>query len=74
MKPSGIKDWIRTETGKPSLKNESILITKTTSGGIRIVLLDGQCCRPSLEIHKELKDITEEDIRKEKSRLLHQHA
>ena len=72
---SGIlKDWIRTETGKPGLSDEAILITKTTSGGIRIVLLDGQCCRPSLEIQKELKDITLEDIRKEKNKLLHQHA
>lgn len=69
-----LKDWIRSETGKSGLSDEAILITKTAGGGIRIVLLDGQCCRPSLEIHKELKDITEEDIRKEKSKLLHQHA
>lgn len=72
---SGIlKDWIRTETGKPGLSDEAILITKTATGGIRIVLLDGQCCRPSLEIQKELKDITLEDIRKEKNKLQHQHA
>jgi hypothetical protein len=69
-----LKDWIRTETGKPDLSDEAILITKTTSGGIRIVLLDGQCCRPSVEIQKELKDITLEDIRKEKNKLQHQHA
>jgi hypothetical protein len=69
-----LKDWIRTETGKPDLSDEAILITKSTSGGIRIVLLDGQCCRPSVEIQKELKDITLEDIRKEKNKLQHQHA
>lgn len=69
-----LKDWIRTETGKPDLSDEAILITKSTSGGIRIVLLDGQCCRPSLEIQKELKDITLDDIRKEKNKLQHQHA
>ena len=69
----GIKDWIRNETGKPGLSDDAILISRLPGGGTRIVLLDGACCRPSLEISKAPQDISAEDIRSRRAHLLHQH-
>jgi hypothetical protein len=71
---NGIKDWIREETGKPGLSDASILISKTPAGTIRIVLLDGICCRPSIEFSKPLQEISREDIQQQRHKLLHHHA
>ena len=70
----GIKDWVRELSGKPNLADEAILLMKTPANGIRIILLDSVCCRPSIEINKKLKDITKEDIQYLQELLLHHHA
>jgi hypothetical protein len=70
----GIKDWVRELSGKPNLADEAILLMKTPENGIRIILLDSVCCRPSIEIKKQLKDITKEDIQHHQEKFLHHHA
>ena len=69
-----IKSWIREEIGKPNLADDAILLTRLPGKGIRIQLLDGNCCRPVLDIPKALEEIKREDIRQGRNKLLHQHA
>jgi len=69
-----LKSWIREETGNTRLADDSILVTRLPGKGIRIQLLDGNCCRPVLDIPKALEEIKREDIRQGRHKLLHQHA
>lgn len=69
-----IKSWIREEIGKPNLADDAILLTRLPDKGIRIQLLDGNCCRPVLDIPKALEEIKREDIHQGRHKLLHQHA
>jgi hypothetical protein len=69
-----LKVWIREETGKPKLSDDAILVRRLPGGGIRIQLLDAVCCRPVLDIPKPLAEISREDIREGRKKLLHAHA
>ncbi len=71
---SQLKSWIREEIGKPNLADDAILVRRLPEGGIRIQLLDGACCRPFLDIPKPAEEITREDIRQGRHKLLHHHA
>lgn len=70
---SQLKSWVREEIGKPHLADDAILLTRIPSGGIRIQLLDGFCCRPALDIPKAIHEISREDIREGRTKLMHQH-
>lgn len=71
---SQLKTWIREETGNSRLSDDAILVRRLSGGGIRIQLLDAVCCKPVLDIHKPLAEISREDIREGKQKLLHPHA
>lgn len=73
MLSPNLKTWIREETGNSRLSDDAILVSRLPGKGIRIQLLDGQCCRPVLEIAKPLEEINREDIQKGRHKLLHAH-